>query len=133
MEPQRWTGDGTYGDLGVEYVPVLSEAAGNLYLARQRMREDAMVKISFDGGETWSDGSILSLEEYPTGYNWTSIDVSHSLKTLLEGKTETQLQNVRIAFEYKAESKTRPDDPSLYRPWTGCWQMKLFRIVEEAE
>ena len=128
-----YTGDGTYGDLGVEYVPVLSEAAGNLYLARQRMREDAMVKISFDGGETWSDGSILSLEEYPTGYNWTSIDVSHSLKTLLEGKTETQLQNVRIAFEYKAESKTRPDDPYLYRPWTGCWQMKLFRIVEEAE
>ena len=126
-----YTGDGVYGELGVEYVPKISES--NLSLARERMKEDAKVKISFDGGETWSDDTILSLEEYPDGRSWNSLDVSHSLKTLLEGKSETQLQNVRIAFEYKAESQTRPTDPSLYRPWTGCWQMKLFRIVEEAE
>ena len=128
-----WIGDGTYGDEGKEYVPVLSESAGNLSLARERMMEDAMVKISFDGGETWSSGTILSLDEYPSGYNWNSIDVSHPLKTLLEGKSEAQLKNVRIAFEYKSECETRPENPYDYRPWTGCWQMKLFRIVEEAE
>lgn len=126
-----YEGDGVWGDLGVVYVPIVSESAGNLYLARERMMGDAKVKISFDGGETWSAETILSISEYPDGRSWNGIDVSHPLKPLLEGKSETQLQNVRIAFEYKAESETRPADPYDYRPWTGCWQMKQFRIVEE--
>lgn len=126
-----YTGDGTYGELGVVYVEVLTEEAHNLSKAKYRMIEDAMVKISFDGGETWNEGSILDISEYPTGYNWNALDVSHPLSSLLAGKTEEQLQNVRIAFEYKSENKTYPADPHLYRPWTGCWQVKEFRIVEE--
>ena len=125
-----YEGDGVWGDLGVVYVPVVSEAAGNLYIAKERAMQDAQVKISFDGGNTWSN-NILTLGDYPTGYNWTSKDVSLPLSSLLAGKSETERQNVCIAFEYKAESQTRPADPYDYRPWTGCWQMKEFRIVEE--
>ena len=126
-----YIGDGIYGELGVVYVSPLTEEDHNLGDAKIRMKEDAKVKISFDGGETWSEDTILSLEEYPTGYNWNDLDVSHPLSSPLAGKTEEQLQNVRIAFEYKSENETFPADPYMYRPWTGCWQVKEFRIVEE--
>ena len=127
-----YTGNGTYGDSGVVYVPALSEAAGNLHLAKERMMQDALVKISFDGGATWTDVG-LTADEYPSGYNWTSVNVSHSLKSLLQGKTDEQLQNVCIGFEYKASPETRPADPAQYRPWGGTWQVKGFRVVELAE
>ena len=127
-----YTGDGNYGDIDVVYVPALSEAAGNLFEAKERMMQDAMIKISFDGGNTWSDGTLLSSTEYPTGYSWVSTDVSHSLKSLLQGKSDDQLKNVRIAFEYKSELDTFPENPYDYRPWAGTWQVKNFRIVEAA-
>ena len=127
-----YTGDGTYGEDGVVYVPALSEQASNLDLARGRMMQDALVLISFDGGSNWSSVGLTELE-YPAGYNWTSVNVSHSLKPLLTGKSEAQLQNVRIAFEYKASPETKPGNPENYRPWAGTWQIKNFRIVELAE
>lgn len=127
-----YTGDGTYGEDGVVYVPALSEQASNLDLARGRMMQDALVLISFDGGSNWSSVGLTELE-YPAGYNWTSVNVSHSLKPLLTGKSEAQLQNVRIAFEYKASPETKPENPANYRPWAGTWQIKNFRIVELAE
>ena len=127
-----YTGDGTYGEDGVVYVPALSEQASNLDLARGRMMQDALVLISFDGGSNWSSVGLTELE-YPAGYNWTSVNVSHSLKPLLSGKSEAQLQNVRIAFEYKASPETKPENPANYRPWAGTWQIKNFRIVELAE
>lgn len=111
------------------YVPALSESAGNLAQAKVRMMEDALVLISFDGGTSWTDVGLTS-DEYPSGYNWVSVNVSHSLKSLLQGKTEAQLQNVRIAFEYKASPETMPGDLTQYRPWAGTWQIKSFRIVE---
>ena len=126
-----YTGDGTYGEDGEVYVPALSEAAGTLDQAKGRMMQDALVLISFDGG-AWSSVGLTELE-YPSGYNWTSVDVSHSLKPVLQGKTEAQLQNVRIAFEYRASPETKPSDPHNYRPWAGTWQIKNFRIVELAE
>lgn len=127
-----YTGDGTYGENGVVYVPALSENAGNLAQAKVRMMEDALVLISFDGGSNWSQ-IVLSVDEYPSGYNWVSVNVSHSLKSLLDGKTEDQLKSVRIAFEYKASPETKPSDPGDYRPWGGTWQIKSFRIVELPE
>lgn len=125
-----YTGDGTYGEDGTVYVPALSENAGNLAQAKVRMMQDALVLISFDGGTNWQSVG-LTADEYPTGYNWVSVNVSHSLKTLLQGKTDAQLQNVRIAFEYKASPETKPDGhPENYRPWAGTWQVKSFRVVE---
>ena len=128
-----WTdgyiGDGTYGTQGVVYVEAISEQASNLDEAQVRMMQDALVLISFDGGSNWESVG-LTAAEYPTGYNWVAVNVSHSLKTLLQGKSDTQLQNVRIAFEYKASPETKPVDPHDYRPWAGTWQIKSFRIVE---
>ena len=112
------------------YVPALSASDGNLDIAKTRMMEDALVLISFDGGSTWSEGTLLGAEEYPSGYNWTSVNVSHSLKSLLAGKTDEQLKNVRIAFDYTATPETFPADLTLYRPWGGTWQVKSFKIVE---
>jgi len=128
-----YVGDGVTGEDGVVYVERLSESAGNLDQAKARVMEDAMVHISFDGGATWSEGTILTEAEYPSGYNWTSVNVSHSLKSLLAGKLENELMNVRIAFEYKSSPETFPDVLTNYRPWAGTWQIKSFRVVEVKE
>lgn len=125
-----FTGNGTHGENGVVYVPALSESAGNLDLAKARVIEDCLVHISFDGGANWSDGTLLTEAEYPDGYNWVSVNVSHSLKPLLAGKTAEQLMNVRIGFEYKASPEYFPADLTEYRPWGGTWQIKSFKVVE---
>ncbi|NLZ19572.1 MAG: hypothetical protein GXY24_04810 [Bacteroidales bacterium] len=127
-----WTDGYTDPDSGITYVPALTEAAGNLAQAKVRMMEDALVLISFDGGTNWSEVG-LTAAEYPGGYSWTSQDVAHSLKSLLQDKTEAQLQNVRIAFEYKASPETMPADTTQYRPWAGTWQIKNVQIVERTE
>ncbi len=126
-----WT-DG-YEDNGTVYVPFISQANENLDLAKARMMEDALVRISFDGGSTWSEGTLLGAEEYPTGYNWVSVNVSHPLKSLLAGKSDDELKNVRIAFQYKASPETMPADLTQYRPWGGTWQVKSFKIVERIQ
>ena len=125
-----FTGNGTHGEDGVVYVPALSVSAGNLDLAKARVIEDCLVHISFDGGANWSDGTLLTEAEYPDGYNWVSVNVSHSLKPLLAGKTDAQLMNVRIGFEYKASPEYFPADLTEYRPWGGTWQIKSFKVVE---
>ena len=132
-----YVGDGTYGDDNQEYVPALSaeaeDEAHSLSQAKVRMMQDALVKISFDGGTSWSEGTLLSSGEYPSGYDWTTVNVRHSLKSLLTGKTDEQLKNVRIAFEYWSRVDTKPSDPHDYRPWAGTWQIRNVRIVEEPE
>jgi len=115
------------------YVPALSESEGNLDQAKARVMEDALVRVSFDGGSSWTEGTILGESEYPSGYNWTSVNVSHSLKSLLTGKTADQLKNVMIGFEYKSSPEYMPADTTQYRPWAGTWQIKSFRIVETEE
>lgn len=115
------------------YVPALSQADGNLDQAKTRVMEDALVRVSFDGGSTWTSGTILEESEYPSGYNWTSVNVSHSLKSLLTDKTSDQLKNVMIGFEYKSSPEYMPADTTQYRPWAGTWQIKSLKIVETAE
>lgn len=112
-----------------EYVPSLNQNDANLEYARTRMMQDALVHIRFNGGE-WSEGTLLSAEEYPTGYNWISVNVARPLKTLLEGKTEEELKKVQFAFEYKASPEYFPADLTEYRPWGGTWQIKSFKVVE---
>lgn len=126
-----WTDGYSVGE--TVYVPYISQANNNLDDAKARVMEDALVHISFDGGSTWSSGTILSASEYPSGYNWVSVNVAHPLKTLLQGKTQEQLKNVRIAFEYKSNPETIPANLAEYRPWAGTWQIKSFKIVEVAE
>ena len=111
------------------YVPALSERNGNLEQAKTRMMQDALVKVRFNGG-AWSEGTLLAEEEYPTGYNWVSVNVSHPIKTLLAGKSEDQLKKVQFAFEYKSSPETMPADTTQYRPWGGTWQIKSFKVVE---
>ena len=125
-----WTDGYTVGE--TVYVEAVSEANGNLDQAKVRMMQDALVQISFDGGSTWADVG-LTAAEYPSGYNWVSVNVSHSLKGLLSGKNPTELSNVRIQFVYSASPETFPDDLTQYRPWGGTWQIKSFRVVEVAE
>jgi len=124
-----WT-DG-YTQNETNYVPYLTEENSNLDQAKARVMEDALVHISFDGGNTWSEGTLLEAAEYPSGYNWTSVNVSHSLKSLLTGKTADQLKNVMIGFEYKSSPEYFPADLTTYRPWAGTWQIKSFRIFED--
>ena len=71
--------------------------AGNYFYSKANMQNDAKVRFSADGGETWSDPVSLS---YPDGSNWLYVKAQADIPAAY------LTANFKIAFDYSSVVET---------------------------